>query len=147
MKRLSASMLAIILGALPMVGFPDDNTVLQNLQGTVTYGPAAASGTEVASHSQVSLSEGDRAATGERSLAAIALPDGSKMLMGSNTAVQIVAFDTSAALVTANFLVIGKVRFHVQHATGAKTTYRFETSTGQISVHGALGDIIATASG
>jgi hypothetical protein len=48
---------------------------------------------------------------------------------------------------TAKFVVVGKMRFTVNHPNGAKADYTFTTATGQIAVRGTIGDIAANPGG
>jgi hypothetical protein len=57
-----------------------------------------------------------------------------------------VSFDNSN-IATAKFVVVGKMRFTVNHPSGAKANYQFSTATGQIAVRGTIGDIFAQPGG
>jgi hypothetical protein len=143
MKALSASLLTIVLAALPLMGSTANDKVLQNIKGTVTYGPSATPTTSLAPKSSIALNDNDYTATGADSQAAITLPDSSRVLIGQNSNVQLAAFDNSVSPTSAKFVVVGKVRFTVQHPAGAQANYQFSTQTGQIAVRGTEGDIDA----
>lgn len=144
MKALSASMLAVIVAALPMsASTAGGDKTLQNIKGSVTYGASETPTNPLALHSSATLSDNDYASTGADSQATIALPDSSKLLMGQNSRVQMQSFDVISGVNTAKFVVVGKVRFAVEHPAGAQANYQFTTATGQIAVRGTIGDIAA----
>lgn len=117
-----------------------DEKSLQNMHGDVSYQVANGSSTVLAPNATTVLDERDYAITGAASLAAISLPDSSRVLVGSQSKVQLAAFN-QAASTNAKFVVVGKVRFIVQHPQGAKADYIFQTTTGSIAVRGTEGDI------
>ncbi len=148
MKALCASFLTVLFALLPVVASPaDTDKTLQNNQGTVTYGVGPAPKTPLAVRANATLNDNDFAATGADSKATITLPDSSKIDMISNSSVQMVSFDRTANLSTARFVVVGKMRFTVEHPQGAKADYQFSTATGQIAVRGTIGDISANPTG
>jgi len=132
---------AVAFGAVDSGAAPSD-LELQNLRGDVAYvaypdGAAHA----VAPNVSVILSDDDLAKTGPQSMGAVLLPDSSKVLLGSDTAVKLDTF-TAAGVASAHFVVaFGKLRFRVEHPAGAKANYTFTTPTGQIAVRGTDGDI------
>ena len=147
MKALCASLFTALIALLPVVASPaDTDKTLQNVKGTVTYGPQKAPTTTLAPKASTTLNNNDYAATGPGSLATITLPDSSQIEMGSNASVQMVSF-SQTDMAHANFVVVGKMRFTVNHPAGAKADYNFTTSTGQIAVRGTVGDIFANPSG
>src|SRR5580698_2850392 len=75
MKRLSGSMLALLLAAVPIIASTADQKTLQNLKGSVTYGQTATPTNVLALHGQAALSDADFAVTGANSQATITLPD------------------------------------------------------------------------
>ncbi|MBV8491123.1 MAG: FecR domain-containing protein [Candidatus Eremiobacteraeota bacterium] len=141
----AAAMVAIALGfAVPAVRGADEK-LLQNVRGDVTY-IAYPSGAAhpVAVAASLPLNDDDVAATGSASMGAIVLPDSSRIIMASNTTVKLDTFnatDNSGHFVVAN----GKLRFRVDHPSGAKANYTFTTPTGQIGVRGTEGDISVDA--
>ena len=52
-----------------------------------------------------------------------------------------------AAIAHATFVVVGKMRFTVNHPAGAQADYHFQTTTGEIAVRGTVGDIFASPNG
>jgi hypothetical protein len=71
----------------------------------------------------------------------VTLPDSSRVLMASDTRVQMVRFD-QADIAHAQFVVDhGKVRFQVEHPTGTQSDYTFKTPSANIAVRGTEGDI------
>jgi len=145
MKALSSAMLALTIAALPIVGLPQSNEKqLKNLEGSVTYGATATPTTKLGRNSSTALSDNDYAATAASSKATISLPDSSVVTVGENSNVQMKNFDNAGGTNTARFVVVGKVRFQVEHPGGAKANYTFQTPTGQIAVRGTVGDIFAT---
>lgn len=146
MKALSSSMLALVMAALPIVCSPaSTDKTLQAMDGTVTYGASAPPSTKLAKNASASLNDNDYAQTGAgTSKATVTMPDSSVVLMGANSLVQMKSFSNVGGTNTANFTVVGKVRFKVEHPAGAKANYTFSTPTGQIAVRGTEGDIFAT---
>jgi hypothetical protein len=146
MKAVSASLLTVLLAFSPLAASPADSTkTLQNVNGTVTYGPGAPK-TPLAFKASTTLNDNDYAATGANSRAVITLPDSSQILMASNSSVQMVSFDQTD-IAHARFIVVGKMRFTVNHPAGAKADYQFQTTTGQIAVRGTVGDIFQSPTG
>ena len=125
------------LSAFPASAANDKS--LQNMKGSVSYG-APGKQTPLAPDATTVLNDQDYAATGAASLAAIGLPDSSRVLIGASSSVQLAAFNQAAGT-NAKFVVVGKVRFIVQHPQGAKADYRFQTTTASIAVRGTEGDI------
>jgi hypothetical protein len=147
MKAVSASLLTVLLALLPLAASPADSTkTLENLNGTVKYGPGSPPATSLGFKSSTTLNDNDYAATGANSRAAITLPDSSQILMASNSSVQMVSFDQTD-IAHAKFVVVGKMRFTVNHPSGARADYQFQTTTGQIAVRGTVGDILAQPDG
>ncbi|HEX8806124.1 MAG TPA: FecR family protein [Candidatus Aquilonibacter sp.] len=146
MKAVSASIITVLLALLPLAASPADSTkTLQNMKGTVTYGPGSAT-TSLAVKASTTLSDNDYAKTGPSSLATITLPDSSQILMGSESSVQMASFNQTD-IAHAKFVVVGKMRFTVNHPNGARADYQFSTATGQIAVRGTVGDILAQPGG
>ncbi|MGD0968460.1 MAG: FecR family protein [Candidatus Aquilonibacter sp.] len=148
MKALCASFLTVLVALLPVAASPaDTDKTLQNVKGSVTYGADPTPKTTLAVHGNTTLNNNDYAATGANSLATITLPDSSQVEMASNSSVQMQSFNNIANVNTAKFVVVGKMRFTVNHPNGAKADYTFSTATGQIAVRGTIGDIAANPSG
>lgn len=145
-KSLATLGLALVIAALPMAASPASaDKLLQNVRGSVTYGATSTPTNSLAPNANVALNDNDYAATGAASQAAITLPDSSRVLIGAASNVQLVSFDGAAA--TAKLVVVGKVRFTVEHPSGAAANYTFQTATGTISVRGTVGDISANQAG
>ena len=145
MKALSSAMFALAIAALPIVGSPaNSDKQLKSVDGTVTYGATKNPTTKLAKNAQTTLSDNDWTETLASSKAQLTLPDSSVVLIAENTDVQMRSFDGASGTNTANFWVVGKVRFQVEHPGGAKANYTFQTPTGQIAVRGTVGDIFAT---
>jgi ferric-dicitrate binding protein FerR (iron transport regulator) len=118
--------------------------MLTNMHGDVSYVlHANAQATRLAPSATVTLSDDDLAKTGDRSMGGIVLPDSSRIILASNTTIQMEAFDVNQFdAAKAHFVVAGgKLRFLVQHPKGAKADYTFTTPTGEIAVRGTEGDI------
>lgn len=143
MKALSASALALVLAAIPILTMSDDVKLLTNQSGQVTYGTTNPATRHLAPHANTTLADSDWAQTGGgKSMATIRLPDSSVLTMGANSDVQMQSFNQTD-IAHAKFVVVGKVRFKVEHPAGAKADYTFQTATGQIAVRGTEGDILA----
>ncbi|MBV8244318.1 MAG: FecR domain-containing protein [Candidatus Eremiobacteraeota bacterium] len=115
---------------------------LDNLHGNVTYVVhSTGSRHDLAQAASIVLGDDDVAQTAAASMAAIDLPDSSRVVMGSNTAVKLDFFN-QAEVASAHFILFeGKTRFKVEHPQGARANYTFDTPTGQIAVRGTDGDI------
>jgi hypothetical protein len=147
MKIFFAGFFALILGALPIVASPSGAKQLQNVKGQVHYGAQTVPTTPLAPHVVVPISDNDYAATGSDSQAAILLPDSSRVIIGANSTVRMISF-TQSAIAHARFsMTVGKLRFEIQHPSGARADYRFSTPTGQIAVRGTVGDLLSNPGG
>lgn len=115
---------------------------LENLKGSVGYvqTPNGAT-TPVAPKASIVAPDSFTAVTGPSSEGAIGLPDSSRVLVGQNSNVTLRSFNQVGILNRADFVVVGKVRFAVQHPGGAHASYTFSTGTAQIAVRGTTGDI------
>ena len=141
--RRFTSSAALLIFAACICAFPaaaSDEKSLQNMKGSVSSQTPAGAAQPLAPNATTVLSDRDYAITGADSLAAIGLPDSSRVLVGAQSKVQLVAFNQVAST-NAKFVVVGKVRFIVQHPAGAKADYTFQTTTGSIAVRGTEGDI------
>lgn len=147
MKAVYASLFAIVVAAMPLGASSDDaSRVLENTKGTVTYGASNPAPNPLAPHGRATLSDNDFADTGPNSLATVTLPDSSQIIMASNSSLQMKSFSTTD-IAHARFVVVGKIRFKVNHPQGAKADYQFQTGTGQIAVRGTEGDIFSSPQG
>jgi ferric-dicitrate binding protein FerR (iron transport regulator) len=115
---------------------------LANLHGSVTYvSYPSGDAREIAPNATVAVKDDDVAKTGDRSMAAVVLPDSSKVILASDTAIKLDTFD-AASVAQAHFVVAyGKLRFRVEHPAGAKANFTFSTPTGELGVRGTEGDI------
>lgn len=143
-KRSSAlcAAAAFVFAAVAMTARAADDKSLENMRGSVSYGPSAAPTQTLALNAHTVIDDRDYTVTGADSLAGIGLPDSSRVLVGSDSKVQLGAFN-QAGIAHARFVVVGKVRFIVQHPSGAKADYIFQTPTGEVAVRGTEGDIDA----
>jgi ferric-dicitrate binding protein FerR (iron transport regulator) len=141
-KRILTSALALSMcAALACVARAADDKQLQNMKGQVSYQTHAGATKPLGLNSTVVLTNDDYAITGASSLAAVGLPDSSRVLVGSESKIQL-GFFTQAESASAKFIVYnGKIRFIVQHPQGAKANYTFQTPTASIAVRGTEGDI------
>ena len=132
------AVLSCALGAAASAS--SDDKQLQNMHGNVKYQSANAT-KPLAPNATIVLADKDYTITGASSLAAVALPDSSRVLVGSDTKIQL-GFFNQVQGTSAKFIIYdGKVRFAVQHPAGAKANYTFQTPTGSIAVRGTEGDI------
>jgi Na+/proline symporter len=135
-----AAALALAAIALPQHVGAAANKLLTNVQGDVTYDRTGKENKLVPAAS-VALAAQDWAQTGDASQARVTLPDSSRVLIASDTRVQLARFDQSD-IAHAQFVVDhGKIRFEVEHPQGAKADYVFQTATANIAVRGTQGDI------
>jgi ferric-dicitrate binding protein FerR (iron transport regulator) len=116
--------------------------LLTNVHGSVAYvSYPSGDSRDIAPNANVVVKDDDVAKTGDRSMASVTLPDSSKVLLASNTAIKLDAF-TQQSVAQAHFVVAyGKLRFRVEHPAGAKANFTFSTPTGEIAVRGTEGDI------
>jgi ferric-dicitrate binding protein FerR (iron transport regulator) len=134
---------AILAGVFAGAALASQSDIqLQNLHGAVTYESyPTGEARDVAPNASVVVKDDDVAKTGDRSMAAVTLPDSSRVTLASNTAIKLDTFD-AATVAKAHFVVAyGKLRFRVEHPAGAKADYTFTTPTGEIAVRGTEGDI------
>jgi Na+/proline symporter len=136
----SIALVAALVGIPFNVSAAGADKELTNVKGAVAY-ERGDKHARVFPSASVAMSSSDWAETGADSLARITLPDSSRVLMGSDTRVQLVRFDQSDVAHARVILESGKVRFTVEHPTGAKADYQFSTPTSQIAVRGTEGDI------
>jgi hypothetical protein len=135
----TALTLAVVFCAFPARAANDKE--LQNMHGNVSYQHGLSAAAPLAPSASTVIDDSDYAITGASSLAAIGLPDSSRVLVGAQSKIQL-SFFNQAESTSAKFLVYnGKVRFIVQHPKGAKADYTFATATGSVAVRGTEGDI------
>lgn len=141
MRRLLALLLCLSFAAPMLPASAAAQKQLRNLKGNVAYQLPRSAVQPLAARGSVVLSDNAYAITGANSLAGIDLPDSSRVLIGSLTKVQLVAFNQSN-IAHASFVIVGgRVRFTVVHPRGARANYTFQTPTAQIAVRGTVGDI------
>ena len=138
---LSLAVLALAISAATAVAAGANDKVLTNIHGQVGY---VAYGTgephSLGATASIALSDDDVAKTGAASMGAIVLADSSRVILASDTTVKLDAFNGVAG--SAHFVVFGgKLRFRVEHPSGAQANYTFTTATGSVSVRGTEGDI------
>lgn len=140
MRALPLALVALLASVPLLVGASGDKQ-LQNEKGSVSYQRGNAAARTLGRSASVVLADNDYAITGNSSLAAVTLPDSSRVTMGSDTRVQ-VAFFNQAQNNSAKFIVYqGRTRFKVEHPNGRPANYTFQTPTAQIAVRGTEGDI------
>lgn len=129
-----------VFAAAPLSVYADGDKQLQSVRGSVSY--QHGKGTRpLARSATIVLVDKDFAITGDASLAAVVLPDSSRVTMGSLTRVQM-AYFTQLEGTTAKFVLYGgKTRFKIEHPNGKPANYTFQTPTAQIAVRGTEGDI------
>ncbi|MEO6835683.1 MAG: FecR family protein [Candidatus Tumulicola sp.] len=124
-----------------------DDKQLQSQKGSVSYQVPNGKPVPLGVNATIGIADRDFAITGGESLAQVLLPDSSRVLVGSDTKVQL-AFFNAAQIATARFVMYGgRVRFSVRHPQGAKANYTFRTATGSVGVRGTQGDIEYDADG
>jgi Na+/proline symporter len=139
-KAAVAAALAIAIVLAPAGSFAAADKTLTNVKGSVKYERSGRTSPLVPAAS-VALASQDWATTGNDSQARVALPDSSRVLIASDTRVQMERFD-EADVAHATFIVDhGRVRFQVEHPQGARADYTFKTATANIAVRGTEGDI------
>ena len=146
MKRLWPYALAAALGGLSIPNaIGSQEKVLANVHGDVSYvSYSDGSSHALAASATIPLEDDDVARTGDHSMGAIVLPDSSRIVLASDTAVKLDVFN--GAENAAHFVVAqGKLRFRVEHPGGAQANYTFTTPTGQVGVRGTEGDISVDA--
>jgi len=139
-RTAAATVFALILAIVPLTARSDDDKVLTNVKGAVSYERSGTPHSLVPKVKQL-LTDNDTAVTQTDSQAQVALPDSSIVTLGALTRVQL-AFFNQTDIANAKFVVYqGKTRFQVQHPQGQKANYTFVTPTTQIAVRGTEGDI------
>jgi hypothetical protein len=139
-RTAAATALALTLVVLPLTVRADDDKVLTNVKGAVSYERDGTPHTIVPKVKQL-LTDDDVAVTQTASQAQVALPDSSIVTLGALTRVQL-SFFNQTDIANAKFIVYqGKTRFEVAHPQGGKANYTFVTPTTQIAVRGTEGDI------
>ena len=142
----AALALAVIIVPQHALAAPAPNKLLTNVQGDVSY-DRSGKATRLVSSASVTLATQDWAQTGDASQARVTLPDSSRVLIASDTRVQMARFDQTD-IAHAQFIVDhGRVRFEVQHPQGARADYVFTTPTSNVAVRGTEGDIAFTPDG
>ncbi|HEV8022224.1 MAG TPA: FecR domain-containing protein [Candidatus Lustribacter sp.] len=140
LRTATATALALLLAIVPLTARSDDDKVLTNVKGAVSYERDGTPHSLVPKVKQL-LTDQDVAVTQTASLAQVALPDSSLVTLGAQTRVQL-AFFNQTDIANAKFIVYqGKTRFLVAHPQGAAANYTFQTPTTQIAVRGTEGDI------
>jgi hypothetical protein len=140
MKMFTLPLIALA-AALTLPASADNDKQLQNVKGSVSFQKPNKAAKPLASQATIVLADRDYTITGNQSLAALTLPDSSRVMIGSMTKVQL-AFFNQAQTANAKFIIFnGRTRFQVQHPAGAKANYIFQTPTGSIAVRGTEGDI------
>ncbi|HET6894758.1 MAG TPA: FecR family protein [Candidatus Baltobacteraceae bacterium] len=135
---LCATFMTLLIPSAPSIAAADKQ--LQSLKGSVAY---SSNGTTrpLGLHASITLNDQDWALTGNNSMGGIILPDSSRVILGSNSNVRVDTF-SQAAVASAKFYIrSGKVRFKVEHPSGARANYTFSTPTAQIAVRGTEGDV------
>ncbi len=139
-RTAAATALALMLAVLPLAARSDNDKVLTNVKGAVSYERDGTPHSLVPKVKQL-LTDSDTAVTQTASQAQVALPDSSIVTLGEMTRVQL-AFFNQTDIANAKFVVYqGKTRFQVEHPQGGKANYTFVTPTTQIAVRGTEGDI------
>ncbi len=143
MKAAVATALALAVIAAPQRALAADaDKLLTNVRGEVTY-ERSGKESKLVPAASIALVSQDWATTASDSQARVALPDSSRVLIASETRVQMSRFE-QADIAHAQFVVDhGRVRFQVQHPQGARADYTFKTPTANIAVRGTEGDIAA----
>jgi hypothetical protein len=130
---------ALIAASLPVIA--DGDKTVQNLKGSVSYQKPSKAAKPIAGQASIVLADKDLTITGLDSEAAVTLPDSSRVLVGSDAKVQL-AFFNQTDIANAKFVIYqGRFRFNVEHPSGAKANYTFQTPTGNVAVRGTQGDI------
>lgn len=144
--RFSVALALAVCASMAVPAGATGDKVLQNVKGDVTYQQSSGLTKALASDATIVLANNDYAITGNKSMAAVLLPDSTRILVGEVTRVQLAFFDQQPNLTTASFILYnGKTRFMVQHPAGAKASYTFQTSAAQIGVRGTDGDVSISA--
>jgi hypothetical protein len=132
---------ATVGALLWLPAYADGAKQVQNSRGSVSYQAPNKASKYIAPQATMALADRDTTFTGDDSLATVSLPDSSQVLVGSNSKVQL-AFFNQTDIANASFVIYqGKFRFTVNHPSGARANYTFQTPTAQIAVRGTNGDI------
>ncbi len=141
MKSLAFALAFLVVATATVPVAADGNKQVQNLKGTVSYQKPNKPAKPIANQASIVLADKDVTVTGLDSEAAVTLPDSSRVLVGADAKVQL-AFFNQTDIANAKFVIYqGRFRFTVEHPSGAKANYTFQTPTGNVAVRGTQGDI------
>jgi hypothetical protein len=141
MKSLALALACLIVASTSAPVAADGNKSVQNMKGSVSYQKPNKPAKPIANQASIVLADQDVTVTGLDSEAAVTLPDSSRVLVGADAKVQL-AFFNQTAIANAKFVIYqGRFRFSVEHPSGAKANYTFQTPTGNVAVRGTQGDI------
>ena len=128
---------SVALGAAVPVA-ADNNNQLQHVRGTTGY--ESPPGTFHAVFGKADLADNALAVTRVSSAAVVALPDSSLVSLGENTSVTVGALVTAADGPGSTIqLNNGSLRFDIRRPEGARSNYRFVTTTSNVAVRGTVG--------
>ncbi len=131
--------LALVLSLLPSLSGAASNKEFKHLKGDTGY-QADANARFTAIKGSYVLPDDAFAITAAKSAALLTLPDSSIVGLGSDTRVQVGAFnqtqDGPGATITVNN---GTLRFDIHRPAGATANYRFVTPTSALAVRGTIG--------
>jgi hypothetical protein len=134
------------LGSVPARG--SDDTVLVRVSGGVGYTTGAGQPYKVVTGQQL-LEDQYFAVTKPQAQAMLLLPDSSQVGLGSNTVIQVSAFQRAEGGDGSTIGIPqagGTLRFNIKHPKGAHASYTFVTPSSNIAVRGTVG-LLASSNG
>jgi hypothetical protein len=141
MKTFALALACLIVAGASAPVVADGNKSVQNMKGSVSYQKPNKPAKPIANQASIVLADKDVTVTGLDSEAAVTLPDSSRVLVGADAKVQL-AFFNQTDIANATFVIYqGRFRFSIEHPSGAKANYTFQTPTGDVAVRGTQGDI------
>jgi len=138
----------ILLLLVPSIGWSQSNILRVNsLSGKVEIRPGASKTFEALTNKDQKVQVGDVIHTGPGAQVVLTLPDDSYMVVQENTDLVIKDFWSQGSVRSVVNVLLGRVRFYIQHIGGRPNPYQVETPTALIAVRGTTFDVDVDASG
>lgn len=137
----------ILLLLVPSIGWSQNNILRVNsLGGKVEIRPGASRTFEALTNNTRQVQVGDEIHTGPGAQVVLTLPDESYMVVKENTDLIIKDFWSEGKLRNVVNVMLGRVRFYIQHLGGRPNPYQVETPTALIAVRGTIFEVAVDAS-
>jgi len=137
----------ILLLLVPSIGWSQSNILRVNsVGGKVEIRPGASKTFEALTNKDRQVHVGDEIHTGPGAQVVLTLPDDSYMVVQENTDLVIKDFWSEGSLRSVVNVMLGRVRFYINHFGGRPNPYQVETPTALIAVRGTTFDVDVDAS-